>query len=246
MNNKLTKYQKRHIQFVKNKIAKAIMDYKMINSGDKILVAVSGGKDSLVMLETLSTFKQFGKLDFEIEAVHIDVSDVPYQIDTDFLYKYSNDLGIKIHIEKVEANIENRGKKGHCFVCSRHRRKALFTYAEKHGFQKLALGHHLDDAVETLLINMAYHGNISSLPGTLSMFDGIINVIRPLILLTNKDTSEFANIRKYPALKEPCPYEDITKRTTARELIKQMETIHPKARFNFFNSMKNIDEEYLP
>jgi len=246
MKNTLTKYQRRHIEYVKNKVAKAITDYKMIEVGDKVLVAVSGGKDSLVMLETLSAFKHYDIVDYELEALHINVTDVPYQVDTEFLDDYCKNLGIKLNIEQVEAGIENRGKKGHCFVCSWHRRKTLFTFAKENGFQKLALGHHLDDAVETLMINMAYHGNISSIPGKLSMFDGVLNIIRPLILLTNKDTREFANIMKYPSHKKPCPYEDITKRTTARELIKQLESIHPKARFNLFNSMGNIDEEYLP
>jgi tRNA(Ile)-lysidine synthase TilS/MesJ len=227
-------------------VAKAIMDYNMIDDGESVLVAVSGGKDSLVMLETLAAFKNYGIVKYELEALHIQVTDVPYEIDTDFFTSHCEQVGIKPHIEFVEAGIEKRGKKSHCFVCSWNRRKTLFTYAEKNGFQKLALGHHLDDAIETLLINMAYHGNIASIPGKLSMFDGKLNVIRPLILTTNKDTSEFARIRKYPDLKEQCPYEDITKRTTARNLIEQLEEIHPKAKFNLFNSMNNIDEEYLP
>jgi tRNA(Ile)-lysidine synthase TilS/MesJ len=104
----------------------------------------------------------------------------------------------------------------------------------------------MDDAVETLMINMAYHGHISSLPGKLKMFDGAMYLIRPLILLTDKDTREFANIRNFTKLKQTCPFEDITKRTTARKLIEQLEAIHPKAKFNLFNSMGNIDEEYLP
>ena len=78
------------------------------------------------------------------------------------------------------------------------------------------------------------------------MFKGAIDLIRPLILLTNKDTQEFSLIRKYPPLKEPCPHEDITKRTTARNLIKQLDVFHPKAKFNLFKSMGNIDEMYLP
>ena len=246
MKSTLSKYQKRHIEYVKNKVAKAIMDYKMIENGDRVLVAVSGGKDSLVMLETLAAFKNYGLVNYDLEALHVNVTDVPYQLDNIFLEEYCNQLGIKINIENVEADIENRGKKAHCFVCSWHRRKTLFRFTSKNGFQKLAMGHHLDDAVETLLINMAYHGNISSLPGILSMFDGALSLIRPLILLTNKDTSEFARIRQYPSLKEPCPFENTTKRTTARELVRQLEAIHPKARFNLFNSMGNIDEEYLP
>lgn len=246
MKSELSKYQNRHIEFVKNKVAKALMDYKMVNKGDKILAAVSGGKDSLVMLEALAAVQHFDFVDFEIEALHIDVKDVPYSVDKDFLKDFCKKLDVKINFVSLKADIEDRGKKSPCFVCSWNRRKALFNYTNDNGFQKLALGHHLDDAVETLMINMAYHGNIASMPGKLSMFDGAFQLIRPLILLTNKDTSEFANIRNYPPLKQACPFEDTTKRTTARELIQQLENIHPKARLNLFRSMGNIDEEYLP
>lgn len=243
---KYSKYQIKHIEFVKNKLAKAIADYKMIADGDKVLVAVSGGKDSLVMLEALSEFKKYKKIDFHLGAVHINVQDVAYEVNRDFLLELSNRLDLKMDIVEIEAGIEERGKKSPCFVCSWHRRKTLFTYAKENGFNKLALGHHMDDAVETLLINMAYHANVSSLPGKLSMFDGALNLIRPLILLTDKDTREFANIKDYPELKTNCPFEDLTKRTTARNLIKQLEAIHPKAKQNLFNSLSNIDLGYLP
>ncbi len=246
MKRNLSKYQIRQIEHVKNYVAKAIHEYGMIENGDKVLIAVSGGKDSLVLIETLATYKLRGLVSFDIEAIHVNVTDVPYLVDRNFLTDYAGQWNIPIYFEDIEAGIENRGKKGPCFVCSWHRRKALFSFAKNNGFNKLALGHHLDDAVETLLINMAYHGNISSLPGKLSMFDGVLQLIRPLILLTDKDTHEFAHIRNFPELKQPCPYEDKTKRHTAKQLIKQLETIHPKAKFNLFNSMRNIDEEYLP
>jgi tRNA(Ile)-lysidine synthase TilS/MesJ len=246
MKTTLSKYQNRHIEYVKNKVAKALMDYQLVSKGDRILAAVSGGKDSLVMLETLAAVQKFDFVDFELQALHIDVKDVPYAVDKDFLKDFCRNLGIKINFVSLEADIEDRGKKSPCFVCSWNRRKALFNFTKDNGFQKLALGHHLDDAVETLLINMAYHGNIASMPAKLSMFEETFQLIRPLILLTNKDTSEFANIRKYPPLKQSCPFEDTTKRTTARELIQQLENIHPKARLNLFRSMGNIDEAYLP
>jgi len=244
--NAYSKYQIKHLEFVKNKLAKAVTDYKMIANGDRVLVAVSGGKDSLVLLDALAGFKKFGLVDFELEALHINVSDVPYQVDNEFLSGYCEGLNVKMNFAETEAGIEERGKKAPCFVCSWHRRKTLFTYAKENKFNKLALGHHLDDAVETLLINMAYHANISSLPGILSMFDGQLSLIRPLILLADRDTREFANIRKYPKLKAECPFENVTKRSTARNLIKSLEEIHPKAKYNLFNSLQNIDEEYLP
>ncbi|RLD87142.1 MAG: tRNA 2-thiocytidine(32) synthetase TtcA [Bacteroidetes bacterium] len=246
MNEKLTKYQKRHLEHVKNMTAKAINQYNMIEGGDKVLAAVSGGKDSLVMLEALTAFKKFKTIRFEIEAIHIDVEDVGYLADVTFLKEYAKKLSVSIYFKTIKAGLEMRGKKAPCFVCSWHRRKTLFEFAKSNGFNKLAMGHHLDDAVETLIINMAYHGHISSLPGKLKMFDGALHLIRPLILLTDKDTREFANIRNFTKLKQTCPFENITKRTTARKLIEQLEAIHPKARFNLFNAMKNIDEEYLP
>ena len=246
ISKELSQYQKRHIEFVNNKVAKAVMDYGLIDNGDKVLVAVSGGKDSLVLLDALATFRKYKLVDYYVEAIHIDVEDVPFEINKELLVDMCTTLGVKINFVGIESDMENRGRKAPCFVCSWHRRKALFSYAKEHGFKKLALGHHMDDAVETLLINMAYHGNISSLPAKLSMFDGVINLIRPLILLTDKDTREFANIRKFPEQTESCPYEDTTNRTTARELIKQLEAIHPKAAQNLFRSMGNIDEEYLP
>ncbi len=226
--------------------AKAINQYQMIEDGDKVLAAVSGGKDSLVMLQALAAFKKFKTIDFDLEAIHIDVGDVGYLVDRDFLEEYARKLELKIHFKTIEAGLEERGKKAPCFVCSWHRRKTLFEFAKSNGFKKLAMGHHMDDAVETLLLNMAYHGHISSLPGKLKMFDGAMYLIRPLILLTDKDTREFASIHHFTKLKQTCPFEDVTKRTTARKLAEQLEAIHPKAKFNLFNSMGNIDEEYLP
>lgn len=242
----LSKYQIRHIEHVKNQVAKAIGTYEMIDKNDRVLVAVSGGKDSLVLLEALSALKNYHFLQFDMEAIHIDVEDVSYEIEKDKLQQLSDSLSVNLHFKSVRADIESRGKKSPCFVCSWHRRKELFSFAVENGFQKLAFGHHMDDAAETLLINMVYHGHISSLPGKLDMFDGAIQSIRPLILLTNKDTSEFARIRDYPQLKHDCPFEDKTYRTKARDFIKQLETIHPKAKRNLFKSLRNIDKEYLP
>lgn len=246
MKSGLSKYQTKHIEYVKNKVAKALMDYQMVARGERVLVAVSGGKDSLVMLESLAAVRDFHFTNYDIEALHIDVNDVPYAVDRGFLSNFADQLEVKMNFINIDSGIDDSKKKSPCFVCSWHRRKALFTYAVENNFQKLALGHHMDDAVETLLINMAYHGNISSMPGKLSMFEESITVIRPLILLTNKDTAEFANIRKYPKLKTPCPYEEQTQRETARQLVQQLEKLHPKARKNLFYSMGNIDVDYLP
>ncbi len=242
----LTYWQKRHIEHVKNHLAKAVMDFDMISDGDRVLAAVSGGKDSLVMLDALAAFRKFKKISFHLEAIHIAVEDVPYQVDRTSLNVLADKLDVPLHFVTIRAGIEKRGKKAPCFVCSWHRRKTLFGFAKENNFQKLALGHHRDDAVETLLINMAYHGHISSLPGKLSMFSGRMELIRPLLLLTDKDTREYASIKQFQKLVKECPYAGLTKRTTARKLMEALNEIHPKAAANIFNAMQQIDTEYLP
>ncbi len=239
-------WQKRHLEHVKNQVAKAISEFGMLNNGDRVLAAVSGGKDSLVMLDALAAFRKFNRVNFHLEAIHITVEDVPYQTDIHWLKQHAGRLDVPLHVLNIRAGMEERGKKAPCFVCSWHRRKTLFTFAKEHNFQKLALGHHRDDAVETLLINMAYHGHISSLPGKLSMFGGRMDLIRPLLLLTDKDTRQYAAIRQFPEQIEECPYSDLTKRNTARKLLETLKEIHPKATANLFRSMQNIDTEYLP
>lgn len=245
-NPRFTYWETRHLEQVKNRVAKAIMSYALIENGDRVMVALSGGKDSLVMLSALAAFRQYKKISFHLEAIHIDVEDVPYEADKEFLTDFCGKLEVPFHYKTLEAGIENRGKKAPCFVCSWHRRKFLFDFSINKGFNKLALGHHMDDALETLLMNMSYHGHISSLPAQLSMFQGALHVIRPLILLTDSDTSKYAEIVQFPKIKTECPHNDTTRRTTARKIIKALQEIHPKARQNIFKSMSQIDYEYLP
>ncbi len=244
--SKLSFYQNRQIQYVNNKVVKAIVDFKLIEKGEKVLVGVSGGKDSLVLLEVLSTARKYDFLDFEVEAIHIDIEEVPYKISMDEMQGIANGLKVNFHFEKVKSGLTEESKNSPCFVCSWHRRKAIFDFAKKNGFKKVALGHHMDDAVETLLINMAYHGNISSIPEKLKMFGGELELIRPLILLKNKDMAEYAHIKKFPKQEKSCPFENKTKRNTSRQIIEEMLRIHPKAVENIFKSMNNIDEGYLP
>jgi len=225
---------------------KAISRYQMIEDGDKILVAVSGGKDSLSLLDILAERRRFIPIDYELHAIHIVTDDVPYEIDIEYLKELCNQLNVTPHIIRTHAGIEEKEGKKPCFTCSWNRRKELFDFARKNNFKKIAFGHHMDDAIETLIMNMMMHGNISSIPGKLSMFDGDIQVIRPLLLLTNEQMRRYAQIKNFVSLKKECPYEDHTLRNKARNFIHQMEHLNPHARLNLFKSMGNIDLEYLP
>jgi tRNA(Ile)-lysidine synthetase-like protein len=246
MQRKLNKQEQNFIQKVRQTAGKAINTYKMIEADEQVVVAVSGGKDSLALLEILSVRRKYLPIEYELHAAHVITENVPYQIDTEWLTEFCNKLNITLHLVHTRANLETAGNKKPCFACSRNRRTELFKLCNQLGIKKLAFGHHLDDTIETLIMNMAMHANISSIPASLSMFDGKIHVIRPLILLTNDEMKRYAELLGFPSLKQECPYEDHTIRKKARDIIEQMTNINPKARFNIFNSMSNIDMEYLP
>lgn len=218
----------------------------MIQADNRVMVAVSGGKDSLALLEILSHRRKHIPIHYELHATHVITEDVPYQIDTEWLQDFCTQLDVKLHLLHTKANLEQSGNKKPCFVCSWNRRKELFQFTHKMGIPKLAFGHHLDDAIETLLMNMAQHANISSIPASLNMFDGKLQVIRPLILLTNDELKRYADLMGFKSLKQECPYEDHSMRIKAREIVNQFDQLNKKARINLFNSMKHIDPDYLP
>ncbi len=223
----------------------AINLHQMIAGKDRILVAVSGGKDSLSLLDILYRRRNFLPIDYEIHAIHIVTKDVPYEIDRNYLFHFCETRNIVPHIIETHAGLKDKNVKKPCFTCSWNRRKELFEFAKLNGFKKVAFGHHLDDAIETLIMNMMMHANISSIPAVLSIFDGALQIIRPLIYLTDKELREYAMANEFVSLKKECPYEDHTLRNQARQIINQMESVNPQARINLFKSMGNIDLEYL-
>nr|WP_319400777.1 tRNA 2-thiocytidine biosynthesis TtcA family protein [uncultured Carboxylicivirga sp.] len=242
-----SKKQKQYtVQKIRQTVGKAINQYHMIEADDQVMVAVSGGKDSLALLEILSSRRKALPIHYHIHAAHVITEDVPYQIDVDWLQQFCKKLDVQLHLIHTRANLETAGNKKPCFACSRNRRKELFQLTNKLGIRKLAFGHHLDDAVETLVMNMAQHANISSIPAQLDMFDGKIKVIRPLIFLTDSEMKHYSEIMGFQSLKRECPYEDHTIRYKARAIVDQMTELNPKARINLFNSMSKIDFEYLP
>jgi tRNA 2-thiocytidine biosynthesis protein TtcA len=228
------------------KAGKTIYDNKLISPGDRVLIGLSGGKDSLALLEILKNRQDIAPFDFHIIAAHIHVSDAGYSADDQYLADFCKDLNIEYIHEEIEAGLSTPSKKAACFVCSWHRRKKLFDLTKSLNCNKLTLGHHRDDALETLLINMMYHGSISSLPYKLRMFNGRVHLIRPLLDIWENEISEFSTLRNYSPLKKDCKYESKTKRALAKNLLNEIQNIHPEAKINIFRAMDNFFPEYLP
>ena len=236
----------KHNQLVYKKTGKAINQFSMIKNNDKILVGLSGGKDSLVLLDVLAKRRKKIPIDYHLHAMHIDVENMPYHSNLKYLHQFCNERKITFHAKKIIVDFERKTHSKPCFLCSWARRKELFEYANKNSFNKLALGHNLDDALETLIINILNHANISSLPAKLKMFNNSLELIRPLIFLFNSDTLHYSKNNGFILQEVNCKYEDKTQREQAARIIQSFTNFNKKAKENLFNSMSNIDPEYLP
>lgn len=228
------------------KTGTTMRDQSMIKEGDHVLVGVSGGKDSMILLEVLAAQLRSVPFNFTLSAAHIEASGIGYKINREKLNNFCDRLGIALHHRSIEPDLEKDRSKTACFICSWTRRKELFKLTRELKCNKLALGHHRNDAVETLLMNMIYHGSISSLPYTLKMFEGRIQLIRPLLDLDERLLEEYARLNELVHVEKSCPHEDRTQRENIAQLISQVEALHGLGPFNIFKSMNKIFTEYLP
>lgn len=242
----LTKQEKLFLQNTRKRVGKAIHKYELIKEGDSILIAVSGGKDSMFLLESLALTKKHLPFKFNLKAVHIQVDDAEYAIDNEYLENLCSELEVPLIYYNIKIGDLNKTKKSPCFICSWKRRHALFEAVDKLGCNKLALGHHMDDAIETLLLNMTYHGNISSMPAELQMFKGKFKIIRPLLLTEEHNIEKYTKLRAFPDEIQLCPFEEKGNRYEMKKVVSSLVSLNPNARINLLRSMSKIDFEYLP
>ena len=221
-------------------------DHSLIREGDHVLVGLSGGKDSMILLEALAERRNAVPFEFGLTAAHIEAKGVGYEINRKSLTSFCEKLGVPLHYRTIEPDLQKDPSKTACFICSWQRRKALFTLTKELDCNKLALGHHRNDAIETLLLNMIYHGSISSLPYSLSMFEGRIQLIRPMMDLDERMLEEYADLNDLVRVEKSCPHENSTQRENIAQLLRQVEELHGKGPYNIFKSMDKIFEEYLP
>ena len=225
---------------------KGVVQYQLIEDGDKILIGLSGGKDSLALLDLLARRSRIHKPEFSVIAVHVSMSNIPYQADIAYLKDYADTLGVTFVHYETSFDPSTDTRKSPCFLCSWNRRKALFTVAKEYGCNKIALGHHMDDVLQTLLMNMTFQGAFSTMPPKLVMKKFDMTIIRPMCLVHEADLEEMAEIRQFKKQIKNCPYETQSNRTDMKGVLKQLETLNPEARYSLWGSMTNIQEELLP
>ena len=233
---------------------KACADYGLIADGDHILVGLSGGKDSLALVEFLGKRAQVYIPRFQVTAVHVRIKERDYHSDLSYLEEFCARVRVPFIVRDTEIcdeakgeRQEAKGKDKHpCFLCSWYRRKALFDVAQELGCNKIALGHHKDDLVETMLMNLIFQGSISTIPPLLQMDKMPIQMIRPLCLIEEKEIQRYAELSGYQKQAKVCPLEKVSSRAEVKELLKQLESLNPNVRDSIYGAMENIKEGYLP
>ena len=229
--------------YISKRVGKAIMDYKLLADGDKILVAVSGGKDSLTLLKVLEDRRSFVPIKYEILAVHVDMGYPCHH--PKILAEYFKRMEVEYHIEKIDILKGKSRKDISCFWCSWNRRKALFEVTKRFQCTKLALGHHKDDIIETILMNMFFNGEISGMNPKQELFKGAITIIRPLAYVDEDLIVRLAKDLEFPHHKCTCPNSVTSQRTKITKIIKALKKDCPDVKTNIFRSIKRIRSEYL-
>lgn len=225
---------------------KGVVQYGLIEDGDKILVGLSGGKDSLALLELLALRSRIYKPKFSVVAAHVVMKNISYESDMDYLRSYAESLGVPFICYETSFDPSTDTRKSPCFLCSWNRRKALFTVAKEQGCNKIALGHHMDDILETLLMNMTFQGAFSTMPPKLVMRKFDMTIIRPMCLVHEADLLQMAAYRGYKKQIKNCPYEKDSNRSSIKDVFHTLEKLNPEARYSLWGSMSNIQSDLLP
>ena len=231
-------------RIISKKIGKALFEYHMIEENDKILVAISGGKDSLCLLHHLSRKKDVLPCHFTIGAVHIH-SEFCTCEDISAL----TSLFASWDVDRVNVGVQKRLKPGrsmNCYWCSTQRRMELLNYARDHGYTKIALGHHLDDILETFFINMMYKSELSTMLPVLRYDKYPITVIRPLALVKEKEIEAFVQKLGFDSITCSCPFGENSKRKKVRAAIEYIVGSSDFLKDNIYRAMGNPVLRYLP
>ena len=226
---------------------KACADYGLIADGDHVLVGLSGGKDSLALVELLGKRAQIFVPRFRVTALHVRVRERAYLSDLSELEKFCQAFGVSLIVKDTEITDKPaRGEKDPCFLCAWYRRKVLFETAQDLGCNKIAFGHHKDDIVETLLMNLVFQGAFATMPPCLPMEKMPIQIIRPLCLIEEKDLVRYAELQAYPKQTRLCPFEKESSRAEVKQLLTALERLNPNVRDSLWGAMQNIKPGYLP
>lgn len=220
-------------------LRRADQDFRLISPGDRIAVGVSGGKDSLVLLRALDLYRRFSHKDFSLSAFTVTMGLEPFDLTP--VKEMCAELGVEYIIRETEIGkiiFDYRKEKNPCALCSKMRRAVLANTCVEYGFNKLALGHHREDVIETLLMSLFYEGRFHTFhPCTLMSRTGI-TVIRPLVYLPESHMKHMAKVLDLPLIQSPCPANGETRRAEMKDLMRRLRQIYPDANERFLHALR--------
>ena len=224
------------MRFIKT-TGRAINKYNMIKDGDEVLLAVSGGKDSLALALALSIRLKWLPVKYTLKALMINWIEHPIPIEYNALLKtYFNDLGIELEIVDEPQFPDSFAGNFNCYLCSRNRKRVLFETARHSNAKLIAMGHHLDDLVETSMMNLCFRANFSSMLPVQEFFDGSLHIIRPMIEVHESVTRRLAETYNLPAVKPVCPYDQTNIRSQLKPIIKSLAKMDKLTREHIYNA----------
>ena len=234
---------------IKHRVGKAIREFDLIGEGDRILVALSGGKDSWTLLHILEVLRRRAPVRYDLLAVTVDPGFPGFE--AAIIEEHCKASGFPFHLERTRAYeiIPDKldPRKSFCSFCARLRRGALYNAAERLGCNKIALGHHMDDLVETLLLNQLYVGTLGAMPPKLVSDDGRNVVIRPLVYVEEKQAASFARRNGFPVVCCRCPIcgDPGGKRSRVKNLIRELEREDRRIKRSLLRSLQNVQPRHL-
>ena len=229
-------------------VGQAIGDFNMIEDGDKVMVCLSGGKDSYALLDILMTLRERAPINFELIAVNLDQKQPNFP--ADILPAYLTKLGVPFHIENQDTySIVKRlipEGKTTCSLCSRLRRGILYRVADELGCNKIALGHHRDDILETFFLNMFFGGKLKGMPAKLVSDDGKHMVIRPMAYVKEEDSTRYAQVKQFPIIPcDLCGSQENLQRKQIKGLMREWEKKYPGRVESIFSSLSTVVPSHL-
>lgn len=233
---------------LRRQVGEAIGDYRMIEDGDRVMVCLSGGKDSYALLDILLALQTRAPVRFELSAVHLDQKQPGY--DPSVLPTYLRRLNVPFHIieQDTYSVVQRVIPEGRtmCSLCSRLRRGALYDFAAENGFTRIALGHHRDDIVETLFLNLFHQASLKAMPPKLLSDDGRNIVIRPLAFCREADLAEYARVKGFPIMPcNLCGSQENLQRKAVKAMLEDWERATPGRVDNVFRALTNVSPSQL-